>query len=316
MVELATLILVLAVSGLTYMLIPPLLDGVERKIKADVQSRVGPPTVLQTWYDVLKLFSKEIVSQSKPTFFILALSASLTLIIALSLILTYTVVALSSLSLTKNNVFFPLSLILVLAVSEHAIHFLIYTVSSNPFSIIGAFRALTIDIMNEAMFVTFLAIMFSIVVTSDGSITSIFSSRATLPLLVASFIPLTVSTYISSRRLPYDLHEAEPELASGSIIEFSGPVLGLYIYNHLVERYVVTSVPVAMLIMALARGLNPLLYVLALHVGASLLYLLFGLLSFTIGRSRTDMAFKTISLLYILTILVWIGVYVFGYIYR
>ncbi|MEM4758157.1 MAG: NADH-quinone oxidoreductase subunit H [Desulfurococcaceae archaeon] len=320
MVELATLILVLALSSLIYMFIPPLLDGIERKIKADIQSRVGPPTVLQTWYDILKLFSKEMISQSKPTFFIFALSASLTLLLILSLILTYIIVNPNNTLLefgTTRTSFLLLSLILVLIISIHAINSLIYTVSSNPFSIIGVFRALTVDLMNEAMFVSFLVIMFSLVINRNSvSIIQLFSHKRTIPLIIVSYIPLVLSTYISSRRLPYDLHEAEPELASGSIIELSGPALGLYIYNHLIERYIVTSIPVTMLILALMGCLNPLLCVLILHLGTSILYLFFGLISFTVGRSRIDMAFKTISLLYIFAILVWIGVYIFEYIYR
>jgi len=36
-----------------------LLDGVERKIKARIQSRIGPP-VTQTLYDLLKLLEKEV----------------------------------------------------------------------------------------------------------------------------------------------------------------------------------------------------------------------------------------------------------------
>lgn len=315
------MILALGVSCIIYAFIPPLLDGVERKLKASIQSRVGPPTVFQTWYDLLKLFSKEVVSHNEPTFFVVALPASLTLVLSLSIAITYVVVSFPNLvaNVPERGVqlLFLLSLIMVLTISTHTMHALIYTVSSNPFSIIGTFRALTLDLLNEVMFVTSLALVYGLNIARSFEVfTLTLSPIVILPLFTVAFLSLIISVYVSSRRLPYDLHEAEPELASGSIIELSGPLLGLYVYSHLVERYTLTSIPVSMFILALIRSFNPLAQVLALHLGTSFLFLLFGLVSFTIGRSRVDLALRTIALLYVFFILIYIGVYIFGYIYK
>ena len=50
------------ISGIAYLLLAPLagglLAGLDRKITARMQSRVGPP-LLQPFYDVIKLFSKQ-----------------------------------------------------------------------------------------------------------------------------------------------------------------------------------------------------------------------------------------------------------------
>ncbi len=55
------LYLSLVLTTLVGSILPVILDGVERKLKARVQSRIGPP-ITQTLYDLLKLTIKE----SKP----------------------------------------------------------------------------------------------------------------------------------------------------------------------------------------------------------------------------------------------------------
>nr|WP_234394465.1 NADH-quinone oxidoreductase subunit H [Thermococcus piezophilus] len=47
-----------AVSLMIIILLPPLLDGISRKIKATVQERQGP-SVFQTYYDLSSLLSME-----------------------------------------------------------------------------------------------------------------------------------------------------------------------------------------------------------------------------------------------------------------
>ncbi|MEM4844591.1 MAG: NADH-quinone oxidoreductase subunit H, partial [Ignisphaera sp.] len=83
--------LAIVTSMLLYIFLPPLLDGIERKIRAKIQTRYGPPTILQTWYDIIKLSSKELrippTLQYSIFLFILALSLSITTLYLLSYIL-------------------------------------------------------------------------------------------------------------------------------------------------------------------------------------------------------------------------------------
>lgn len=302
------MLLAIAVSWIMYVTLPPLLDGVERKIKADVQSRIGPPSVLQTFYDILKLLSKETVFYAKPVFPALSLSLITTMVFTLSLIITKLTLLHPSTTgggvngLNGLYVSYLLSIALVLLMSIHAVKAILYTVSLNPFSILGAFRKLSIDILNEAVFVAFAIAMYMAVIGV---------APRNIVYTVTTLIPILVSTYVYSRRLPYDLHEAEPELASGSIIELSGPLLGLYIYSSLVERYVLTSIPLALLMLLIGVSTNPFLRVLLLHLSTTLIYVFYGVLSFTIGRSRVDLAFKTLALIYSILISIWICIYAF-----
>ena len=52
------------ISGIIYIIIAPilggLLQGIDRKLTARMQGRIGP-SILQAFYDVKKLFSKEVI---------------------------------------------------------------------------------------------------------------------------------------------------------------------------------------------------------------------------------------------------------------
>ena len=55
----------IAIITIGYILLAPfiggLLDGFDRKISARMQRRVGPP-LLQPFYDVIKLFKKQVIT--------------------------------------------------------------------------------------------------------------------------------------------------------------------------------------------------------------------------------------------------------------
>ncbi|MEM4788313.1 MAG: NADH-quinone oxidoreductase subunit H [Ignisphaera sp.] len=283
----------IALSILIYVFLPPLLDGIERKIKADVQSRYGPPTIFQTWYDILKLMSKEVVTPVNPLFFIVPISLSFTLSVVLSVIVSQ-IIVLSNMSLIK------IILILVILTSIHVLNILAYLFSSNPFSMMGTFRIMTLNILNEVGLAIFLVLMFKVTTSSSNSVV----------LIPLTIIPLTVAIYISHGRLPYDLHEAEPELASGSLIEFSGPILGLYLYSHLIERYILTSIPIVFVLYMIKSFLNNIIAVFMLHVFTVILYVVFAVVSVLLGRSKVNIAVKTLAFLYFLCIVIWIGAYI------
>ena len=282
-------VLAIIISMLLYVSLPPLLDGIERKIRAKIQTRYGPPTILQTWYDILKLFSKEIKIPSAFQYsiylLILAFSLSITVVYLLSYIQT-------SFSLHT------LTLIIVLMISIHSLMAFISTLSSNPFSIIGIFRGLTIDIVNEMGFIASISLYYLSLITLS-------SSPKSITPLVISMVFVFIVPYVASKRLPYDLHEAEPELASGSIIEFSGPILALYLYLHLIDRYALIALPIT-IGLALRAALPLYISIPLIHIAAMGMYLIFGIVATLLGRSRIDIAVKTLILIYLVIIILWI----------
>lgn len=281
MVDAYVTTLIIALSTTIYALAPPLMDGVERKIRAKIQSRMGPPTVLQTWYDIFKLLLKEAVlpTEASPTPYIVALL--LALVITAVYMVSY---------LVTCSIYNPIhiAILLVLLVSIHNLSVVLYTLYSNPFSIIGTSRILLLDVLNEVAFIAFFALSVTVI--------SIRVKSLFIPLLIVLILALTVLSYVLSRRLPYDLHEAEPELASGSLIEFSGPILAIYLYSSIVKRYLYTSLPIAIVLLLTSSGI---LDVVVLHAATTAVYLVHGIVNTMLARSRIDIAIKTLTYVYL-----------------
>lgn len=65
---------------------------------------------------------------------------------------------------------------------------------------------------------------------------------------------LVLCIYISSRRTPFDLGEADPELASGIAVELGGPILALTLYATLLTRFIGPMLVIGLLITVFTGG--------------------------------------------------------------
>jgi len=267
--------------------LPPLLDGVERKVRAKIQSRIGPPTVMQTWYDLRKLAVKELKMPLGGE--LAVLTVFLSLITSVSSIAYLTYVLITS---TLN----PLSIatLIVLITASHNLTLLSSVSTSNPFSIVGSYRNVTLLLVNEFGFMAgFIATLYALVRLSTNPTPLSFLAYA------LGLAALIISTYVGCGRLPYDIHEAEPELASGALIEFSGVALGTYLYTHLMMRYVF-SLLVAYAISTLIIGFtNALVVIAVLALLTSIIYILYGVVAAMLGRTRVDLGVRTLFTLYV-----------------
>jgi len=284
----ASLAAALAVASL---LLPPLLDGVERKVRAAIHSRIGPP-VTQTWLDILKLASKEAKLPRG------AELAGLTVLISLSI-----AVALAA-SLAAFTAFGavgvgPVVAVMVMLFSLHSLSMATGCASSNPFAAIGSFRRVFLNVVNEVG----LALSVALALASRWFIPG---ARGWALLGVATAM-MVVACFSSSGRLPYDIHEAEPELASGTIIELSGPLLAAELYSHLVERWVLASLP---LYVSLAPFVStPWLRCLLLLAGGACAWMCFAIASAVLGRSRADLAIRSLGAIYTASTIAWVGIW-------
>ena len=119
---------------------------------------------------------------------------------------------------------------------------------------------------------------------------------------------MLVAVFASSGRLPYDLHEAEPEIASGTLIELSGPLLALEMYSHLVERWALAALPIYVSVLPLIS--NPILNAVAMAIGSTVLWCCFATTSALLGRSRVDLAVKSLGTIYTLSTIAWVGLWI------
>lgn len=284
--------------------LPPLLDGIERKVRAKIQSRFGPSTFLQTWYDLLKLGVKELkipLSGESATFLIM-----LSLLVALMSL--YAIVYMA-LTLTTNIDFVVLAMFLVLVATSHSLSLVASATTSNPFALIGSYRSVLLTVLNELGLIvgSFLSILSGLKLATHYSI-------STLATYFLSLAILFVATYVSSGRLPFDIHEAEPELASGVLIEFSGKILGFYIYTHLLTRYVLSFLVAVALITPLITFFPSVLVAFLTSLLLSMcFYVAYGVVATLLGRTRVDIGVRTLFMYYFLVLIVlviftWIGI--------
>lgn len=196
-----------------------LLNGVDRKVTARMQNRFGPP-ILQPFYDLFKLFSKESIVVSN------------TQIIYSILFLIFNVVAVVMFVLKMD-------LLLILFILAFAVTALILGAMStnSPYSRIGAHRELISVLAYEPVLIAVIIGIYF--VTGSFKIDEIVHYKSylffELPLI---FLAFTYVLTIKLRKSPFDLstsHHAHQEIVKGITTEFAGPVLGLIELGHWYE---------------------------------------------------------------------------------
>ena len=214
----------IALIALMYILLAPiiggLLAGIDRIITAKMQGRVGPP-LLQPFYDVLKLMSKEnlVVTRSQ-TFYVMCFL--LFVIFTGALFFTGGDFLLVIFALTLANIF------LVLAAYA----------TNSPYSHIGAERELIQTMAYEPMVIFTTVGMYMV----TGSFNVMDILRSTDPLIVylpGVFIGLLYILTIKFRKSPFDLsmsHHAHQELVKGVTTELSGRTLAMIEIAHWYEN--------------------------------------------------------------------------------
>ena len=277
-----------ALLALALVSLPPLVDGVERKVRASIQSRIGPP-IIQTWLDIAKLLAKEPKLPEGSE--LAALTALLS--VAISVALLCCLAAFTAARIVGVGA--TLAIVMLIA-SLHSLSLVTACTTANPFAAVGSFRRVALTIVNEAGLLLAIALaLYSVQLYP----------KSPLPLAVSTAM-LVVSSFANSGRLPYDLHEAEPELASGTVIELSGPFLAAELYSHLAERMALAALPTYVVVAATCGNvvLRCILF-LASSVG---LWILYATTSTLLGRSRVDLAMKSLGAVYASMAIAWTGV--------
>ena len=197
-----------------------LLDGVDRKISARMQGRVGP-SILQPYYDVRKLLEKE--------------RASVNTVEG-----TYIACALLF-ALVAGGVFFSGGnlLLCIFVITLSSLFFIMAAYSTrSPYAEVGAHRE-TLQVMCYEPMVLMMAIVFF---QASGSfdIAGLFSLDT--PIIATTFgawVGLRVILTIKLRKSPFDIsssHHAHQEIVRGITTEMSGPTLAKVEILHWVEN--------------------------------------------------------------------------------
>lgn len=206
------------IAIVAYIVIAPflggLLDGLDRKISARMQSRVGPP-IRQPFYDVGKLFAKENVS-TNPTEHVYIWMYLITVVVSGCIFFSGGNFLLVSFILTLGSLFF-----IIAAYS-----------SRSPYAEVGAGREI-LQVMSYEPMVILIAVGFYLVTGSFNTVDIVAGIGGVQPVicfLPLMFLGLLFILTIKLRKSPFDLsmsHEAHQELVKGVTTEMSGKTLGL-----------------------------------------------------------------------------------------
>lgn len=203
------------ISVVLFLLLAPLagglLDGLDRIIAARMQGRKGPP-LLQPFYDLAKLFSKQMIAVNSVQM-LLNLSYLIFLGIAGSMLFAGADILMCLFMLSTADMF------LVMAASS----------DSSPFSTLGAGREM-IQIMAYEPMTLLLAVGFYLA-TGSFQVADIIRQPVSAVVTMPGFLlGLMFVMAIKLRKSPFDLstsHHAHQELVKGLTTEMAGPTFAI-----------------------------------------------------------------------------------------
>jgi NADH-quinone oxidoreductase subunit H len=219
-----------------------LLTWFDRKITAQVQFRKGPP-VLQPFYDFLKLLlAKETILPAK--------GAKLTFLIAPVLGLFGATISAVFILLPMFNIQIGFEGDLIVIFYMLTIPSLTYIIgalaSGNPLASVGASREIKLIISYE---LTFLLVFSGVILKADLAITmnELLEIQAQQGAFIGSisgilmFITALFCIQAKMGMVPFDIAEAETELASGSFIEYSGTIYAMVKFTKYIMLFTLAA---------------------------------------------------------------------------
>ena len=246
-----------------------LLCGIDRKLVARMQKRIGPP-ILQPFYDFFKLLGKETIvpAAANRTVFLLAPLVGLAAQVVLQLFIpVFHFNAFRGVA----DVIVILYLLLIPALSV----ILGAASSGSPYAGVGLSREMVTVLSVELPLVLVLLAVAKTVGNALGtglcfSLTDIVNYQIANGSLLTrlSMLPAAAAMLLiipgETGSHPFDAAEAETEICEGMLAEYSGAPLAVYRLSHAVKLLTMTSLFVALFlggigggVMTLLSGLSP-----------------------------------------------------------
>jgi len=214
--------------------------GIDRKVTAHMQHRIGPP-IWQEFLDVGKLLSKEDITPTaaqSPVFTaapLVALGAVVTVMLLLPINS-----AQPALTLVADLI------VIIYLLNIPAICMMLGGYSSgSPFGAAGAGRYVVQLFSYEFIFI--LAIIAAVVRVGSLGLPTIVGYQAQQGWLVLDWrlLPAVIAALIAAQgkllRVPFDIPEAHTEIVAGPLTEYSGPRLAIWRLAYDVETIVVAG---------------------------------------------------------------------------
>ncbi len=272
--------------------------GVDRKLVARMQGRVGPP-IVQPFRDMQKLLMKESIIPRGAIPWLFTAAPFLAIISTGVLLLYIPLFGQSALLGRYGDVILVLYLLIVPSLAFVAGGF----ASSSPYATIGAQREMIIMMSYElplAVVIMAIAWKISQVTTANPFLLTTITAYPIWSLLgpvgiagaALMLLALGIVTIGEAAKVPFDIAEAETEIAGGILVEYSGRNLLLFYLADVIKSFAMVAVVVALFI---PYNLSPYIGVqMALPAGIidGLFFLVkvFVIMFFSITLIRTGMA--------------------------
>ncbi|MEO2152030.1 MAG: respiratory chain complex I subunit 1 family protein, partial [Thermococcus sp.] len=227
-------------------LLPPYLDGIARRVKARLQYRRGPP-LMQTWYDLNKLFNLPSVKPTKSALFTWAPYLALASAVIGALLLPYG-------NVVPIDIGFNLVVFFYVILMVSVFLMLAGLTVQNAFSHLGSAREMQIILTVEPL----IAILYGVLAYNAGSlnISDIIANLHITPSLVMTYVLLAYALYVESGFVPFDIAEAEQEVIGGPLAEYSGRLLGVFYYAIYIKRFALLWFFVSLLVLPWVGPIN------------------------------------------------------------
>ena len=211
--------IIIAVSLVAAPFIGALISGLDRKVTARMQGRKGPP-VIQPFYDIIKLFSKQPIALHK-----LQILYAFLHLVFMMLVVVLLAMGQDLLMILFAHAFSTICLVLG-GMSVRS-----------PYSRIGSMRKIMQMLAYEPILIL---IIVAIYLQTDSFLASSVMSMPkpmlwSMPLLFLAFL---CAVAIKLNKSPFDVstsHHAHQEIVKGITIEYAGPYLGIIEIAHFYE---------------------------------------------------------------------------------
>lgn len=223
---------IIAIIGILFVVLnlAAVLIWVERRLLALWQDRYGPNRVgpfglLQPLADAIKLFAKEdwIPPFADKAVFVLAPA-----IVVITVLLSFVVIPVSpGIVVADLNI----ALLFFLAMSSLGVYSIVLGgwASDNKYSLLGSMRAAAQMISYEVFMG--LSLMGVVILAGSFNLSDIVGAQRKMWFVIPQFLGFLlflIAGLAETRRLPFDLPEAESELIAGFHSEYSGMKFGMF----------------------------------------------------------------------------------------
>ena len=202
-----------------------LMLGIERKLKARFQGRIGPP-LSQPFYDAVKLLAKLPVSRN---------ASDIPMLTGLALLAIGTTIgALALLPVFRGESGFVGDLILLVGLLEMPpLCFILAGYASRSiYGEVGATREAVVGVVSN---VPFLAALIAMAASAGSMRCSQIVASTPWMVRIPALLAIVFCLPIKLRLNPFSLANAEQEVLAGPLTEFDGPRLALWELAHAME---------------------------------------------------------------------------------